>query len=389
MPHLLTQDFIRRHGLPSLAEQFHIKVRRHGEFPNLVHLKYDQINSPMGEPVVQECRGLILDEADDWRVVSYPFRKFFNHGEGHAAQIDWATAEVQEKLDGSLMVLYWYAGEWRVASSGTPDASGPVWGHMGTFADLFWEAWRAMGWCLPMTPAGPLHRRCFMFEMMTPFNRVVVPHDRHKLVLIGCRDLFEGFAESDPKRWAIAFAWESVRSYPLQTIDDVLKAAAALSPAEGEGYVVVDAAFNRVKVKSPAYVALAHAKDGCGPSKLLDLIRANESAEFLSYFPEFKAAHEHVAGLYAALCDDLERDYAAIRDIQPQKDFAIAAQRSRCSSPLFAMRAGKCSSVREFFAKANVGALEKALKYDPAVVVRLMGRCATDPEAAEAPAAIA
>jgi tRNA splicing ligase len=53
--------------------------------------------------VVQECRGLILDESANWRIVAFPYTKFFNYGEEHAASIDWSTACVQEKLDGSLM----------------------------------------------------------------------------------------------------------------------------------------------------------------------------------------------------------------------------------------------------------------------------------------------
>src|SRR4051812_14936403 len=74
----LTQQFLESNALEELTTRYAIKVKRHGEFPNLVMLKYDQINSPMSEPIVQECRGIILDEADNWRVVSFPFRKFFN-----------------------------------------------------------------------------------------------------------------------------------------------------------------------------------------------------------------------------------------------------------------------------------------------------------------------
>lgn len=61
----------------------------------------------MKEPIVQECRGLILDEAEGWRVVCMPYKKFFNFGEDCCADIDWSTAKVQEKLDGSLISLYW------------------------------------------------------------------------------------------------------------------------------------------------------------------------------------------------------------------------------------------------------------------------------------------
>jgi hypothetical protein len=365
---LQTQIFIETHGLAALTDQLRIKTRRHDRFPNLVHLKYDQINSPMADPVVQECRGLILDESDGWRVVSYPFDKFFNYGEPNAAAIDWTTAAVQEKLDGSLMVLYRYAREWQVASSGSPDAGGDVWGHTGTFADLFWETWKLAGYGLPDESQPPA---CFMFELMTPFNRVVVPHQDSRLICIGARDLTT-LGEVPADKIAAQFGWRPVRSFPLQTLDDVLTAAKALNPMDAEGFVVVDASFHRVKVKSPQYVALHHAKDGTSPGRMLEMVRSNESAEFLAYFPQLQEAFNYVQGQYAALCDELEAAYLAIKDIPGQKDFAAAALKTRSSSPLFALRANKCRTVREFFTGATLPSLERAINLDVAKVQRLL-----------------
>src|SRR3989304_4986341 len=113
------QKFLREYGLAKLEEQFSIIARRHSGYNNLVCLKYNMIDSPMSERITQECRGIILDEENDWAIVSRSFDKFFNFGEGHAAKINWDTANVQEKLDGSLMALYHYRDKWHVQSSGT------------------------------------------------------------------------------------------------------------------------------------------------------------------------------------------------------------------------------------------------------------------------------
>ena len=78
------QKYLREQGLESLKAEFKISDRRHQEFNNLVCLKYSQIESPMAAKIVQQCRGIILDEAHDWAIVSYPYDKFFNYGEGHA-----------------------------------------------------------------------------------------------------------------------------------------------------------------------------------------------------------------------------------------------------------------------------------------------------------------
>lgn len=348
---LLPVKHLRNGGtLADLETRYAIKVRRHGRFPNLVLLKYDQINSPMAEPLVQQCRALILDEADNWRPVAVPFFKFFNHGEPNAALLDWSTARVQEKLDGSLMTLYSHGDEWHVSSSGLPDAEGPT-GHGFTFHELFWRTWDQLGYALPVDA-----NCCYMFELMTPYNRVVVPHKQSRIVLHGVRQL-DTLREVGLHNWP----WETVREFPLNSLEAILTACAALNPLECEGYVVVDGGFNRVKVKSPQYVALAHMKDGMSTRRMLEIVRANESDEFLTHFPEFREMYDDVRGRFDALIAELDADYASIGHLSSQKDFALQACKSRCSSALFALRASKVSNLREFFAGATIQAVERAL----------------------------
>jgi tRNA splicing ligase len=71
-----------------------------------LQLRYDQFRSPFGEPIVQECRGLILDEKENWKLVAYPYKKFFNYQEKYAAELDWKNITVYEKVDGSIATLY-------------------------------------------------------------------------------------------------------------------------------------------------------------------------------------------------------------------------------------------------------------------------------------------
>ena len=79
---LKVQQYLIDFGLDTLQDQFKIKVRRHNKYPNLICLNYNQLeSSPKDHPVVRECRGLILDEENNWFVVSYPYKRFFNYGE--------------------------------------------------------------------------------------------------------------------------------------------------------------------------------------------------------------------------------------------------------------------------------------------------------------------
>lgn len=342
---MLLQSFLRDGGtLADLLAQYAIKHRRHAEHSNLVLLKYNQIDSPMGERIVQEARGCILDEANDWAVVSRSFCKFFNHGEGHAAPIDWATAEVQEKVDGSLCSLYWYGDRWRVATTGTPDASGDLHGFGRTFAALFWETWKASQCVLPGDEAKGV---TFLMELTSPWNRIVVQHKASGLTLLGARRTSGEWLHLDAAS-ALLRTVRPVRSFPLQSFDDIAKTFSSLSPLETEGYVVVDSAFRRVKVKHPGYVALHHAKDGMSLRAFVEMARSGETGEVIAAFPEFAERLGMVRERYETFVGEVANDYERLRAIPEQKAFALEAVKTRCSSALFQTRAGKSESVRRF-----------------------------------------
>jgi hypothetical protein len=355
----IVREYLRACGLQDLRDRYAIKAKRHNEYPNLVLLKYSQIESPMSAPVVQACRGIILDESNDWRPVSWPYSKFFNYGEGHAAPIDWASARVYEKLDGSLVVLYWYAARWHMQTSGTPDGETPVYGAGLTFKQLFWQTWEAVGYDgLP-----DYTNYCYIFELMTPYNRVVVPHSKSRIVLHGVRDVRTG-QEVAPERLATRYGYECAKTYPLGCFDDCLTAARAINPMEGEGYIVCDANFNRVKVKSPAYVALAHLKDSLSPRRLLEIVRTNEGDEFLSYCPEWRGVYEGIKARYDALCDEVAARYAEIAAIDDAKAFALEATRHDYSGLLFSLKKWRIASVREGMATMHLQRLEALLRIE-------------------------
>lgn len=353
---LAVQEYLRVHGLEALCERFAIRAKRHEAHPNLVHLKYSQIESPMGETVVQQCRGIVLDESAEWAAVCVPYFKFFNHGEGHAASIDWSTATVYEKLDGTLCCLYFYEDEWHVSTTGTPDASGPVGGDSQTFRDLFWETWGGLSYEFPCCK-----KATYLFELMTPLNRVVVPHASSRLVLHGVRSR-PTLREHDPRWIAHLHDWECVRTFPFGSLAAVVEQANNLSPLESEGYVVCDAQFNRVKVKGSQYVALAHAKDRLTERGMLDLVRVNEGSEFLAYFPELAAEYDRQKARYESLIDRIGLAYTFHRDTPGQKEFALAVKDLPYSGALFSLRAGKAGSVTELLSALPAKRLEELLE---------------------------
>ncbi|MEM6597823.1 MAG: T4 RnlA family RNA ligase [Cyanobacteria bacterium P01_C01_bin.69] len=357
MKDLALQTYLKTKGLDALQAAFGIKVRRHDQLGNLVCFKYSQYESPMDEIVVQQCRGIILDEANDWAVVSYPYDKFFNYGEGNAATIDWDAATVQDKLDGSLMTLYFYDGQWQVQSSGTPDASGDVSGYKMTFAELLWQTWKQLNYDLPHG----YEDYCFMFELETPYNRIVVQHSEHSLILHGVRNV-KTYREASPAVWADKMGWQAVNSYAFGTIEALVAQAEQLDPLQQEGFIVCDASFNRIKLKSSEYVKLSHMKDGSSYRKLLSVVVNNESAEFLAYFQELQSLFDEITEQYAELVSFVEQEYDKYKDIETQKDFAMSVKDFPYSGALFALRAGKVSSVRDYMAGIAVTKVEQYLE---------------------------
>jgi hypothetical protein len=385
IPHVVA--FLREGGtLNDLLTSRGIVGKRHREHENLVLLKYNQIESPMVDPLVQECRGLVLDEADNWRVVSRAFDKFFNYGEGHAAPIDWSTAEVQEKVDGSMIAVYAYKGAWHAATTGTPDGCGDVHGNdasgswsprPGTslpvpdsFAGYFWQT--LSFYDVPLfneAPKGAGECITWIFELTGPLNRVVIPHAEAKVTLLGAR-LTEGgkwIPLGDAKK-ILGGNVPAVRSFPLQTVDDILTSFATLSPLAQEGYVVCDAAFNRIKVKHPRYVALHHAKDGMSVRAFVDIAKTGETPEVIAVFPEMKPQLDDIRDRFNALVFATESDFDAYKRLTPKKDFALAIKHLPHSAALFQMYDGKAPSARAFYASRTADQLMPllGLKADPA-----------------------
>lgn len=335
---LQVQKEINEIGIEKVIEKYSLNSRTHKIFPNLRLLKYD-IFSPMGERVSQECRGIILDEKNNWEVVARPFDKFFNLTEEHAAKIDWDSAKVLEKLDGSLVPMWWYGGEWRFSTSGSPDASGKVQGNPFDFQTLIKNVWKELGYKYPS-----VIDCTFIFELITRYNKIVVDYKgQNRLVLLGVRNNKTG-KEYDPSAVvnALNLNYEVVRQFDqLKTLEDTIQQVETLNGLKEEGYVVVDKFYNRVKIKAPHYVTLHRLKgEYFNRKRALELVLLGETSEVLSYFPEWKDDIELVKNKYHEFKSSILNTYEMYKNIESQKDFALAIKDAPMTSVLFAMRKG-------------------------------------------------
>ena len=375
------QKYILQHGeeksFAYFRDDLHLVVKEATD-GHRVLFKYDMIDSPLGHPICQEARGLILDRGDNWKVISWPFKKFFNLGEGHAAPIDLATARVLEKVDGTCITCYQWDGKWRVQTLGMIDADGAVNNVFPptTFAELFY---RVLGVCSCDLDAVLNPIFTYTFELATPYNRIVTRYEKERVVLLSIRSMNSllleipsesiVFSEMYLKIKSIAPHVELPRFHPiaLNSLAEVADLAAAL-PQMDEGYVVVDANFNRVKVKNPSYLALLHLKEASSSSvkALVQLVLTNEGSEFLTYFPEFQEQYDRISNAINSLKNRIQDVWDTTKEIEVQKDFALAVMASKVpfTGVLFNLRKGTIKSVGEGLAKTEPKHVVEALKLE-------------------------
>lgn len=278
---LAIQTYLRQHHLDfeTLKEELGIKARTSPDYRLL--LKYDKFdNKGYKYQETRECRGLILNYARDYEVLSYPFYKFFNHFEPLAATIDWTTARAYQKFDGTCISIYQHNGAWDISTLGSLDCEGPVNSEINlTFYDLVSPLFIKIA-----SKLKPSYT--YVFELCSKLNRIVTLYDHAFLKLILVRDAktleeipIENFKD----------VLDIAPSTKVSSLEEVIEMANNLKNLE-EGYVVKDAAGNRIKVKSDSYFSAFSIKNELGTSfgSMLKFIFAGNYEEFLHLFPEYR-----------------------------------------------------------------------------------------------------
>lgn len=278
------------------AEPYYIKIKEDGPY---VMFSYDQIRSDFSYNIVREARGIIFRKGKWETPVCWAFNKFGNYGESYAPEIDWDTAFVTEKVDGSLMKVWW-DGDWHISTNGCIDAFKAELNNvkMPDFGYYFLEALGKYYNSFGEFVSGLETHRTYMFELVGPYNRVVVPYDEPDLYFLGARANSSGeeFCCSERVAGALGLGkFKRPAHYSLSSLDDCIKAA-ELKTWDDEGFVVCDAQFNRVKIKSPAYVLAHFARNNNVITRkhLINIILANEIEEFKCYAADYKEELEKV-----------------------------------------------------------------------------------------------
>lgn len=369
---LIENSKTHRDPLSLLKEQYGISAKQHTQYHNLFQFSYDQIQSAPHkfEQIVIESRGIILNSLKGWAVVARPFDRFFNYGEAPQlqAKFDWSNIRAEEKLDGSLMILYHYDFMWRVATKGSPNAGGNCGNFNITFSELFWDTFHnqygneAETW-EPIIP-DEFIEYTFMFELTSKFNRVVTSQQENngKLTLIGIRHNETGVEIS-----TAAVKYERIKQFNLSNINQIIAASKELDPNKQEGFVIVDSNYNRIKVKSDKYVLIHHLKESVNDVRLIGLVKSGEESEVFIYFPDIKTRFDELKMKFETLdivLDSIYNEKVNGVSFNSQKDFALFVQDNfvqKYHSYFYARHSGRVNNANEWLISKNDSSLVELL----------------------------
>lgn len=317
---------------------------------NLVIFKYNQFNSDFSSKVVRESRGIILEKGT-WNIVAHPFDKFFNYGESYAYNLLLDDSYILEKVDGSIIKVYFYNGEWRVATNGTIDANDASNMDGISFAKIFFDVVSKEDFDKLTADFSP--NLTYIFELIHPANRIVVDYDGLKeLIFIGLKENdgklcdFNIFYKSIKKKYEKLFKSLPIRFpkvFDLKKVKDVseLSEIADKENESGngfEGFVITqvkdDIVIGRVKVKSPKYVHLHHVATGESvTNNLIRVLLENEEEEFEVYLDKLpdsvKEEYKLLKKTYFDLIEYLSKEgeyYRKRASTITRKDLALDIQ---------------------------------------------------------------
>lgn len=181
-------DYLTWNGLnpERLMETYGVRVVSEGD----LHLfKYADSGAKWTEPLVHECRGVIVRQSGThWHVVSRPWDKFWNLHEGYCrvflnVEEHLPEMALHEKADGTAIQLWFDESRdaWRASTLGTITTR-PLHNRGETFESMFWTTSRIR----PLLDY--LHRgTTYLFELCTPENRIVTRYERPHVVFLGAR----------------------------------------------------------------------------------------------------------------------------------------------------------------------------------------------------------
>jgi hypothetical protein len=226
-------------------------------------------------------------------ISSFPFIRFFNHGESEAAPVDFSNADMIEKMDGTHVGVF-FVGDVcqfhtrKMCSVDDRDLEKKITSFYGKdFAFM-----PTIKTYVDAVNFSKIDRDfTFVFEFIHEASYVLTKYspEQYGLYLLSARNTatHQEFTELELNEIAVRLGVR--RPTLFDTIDDLDKIQEMFDSVDledFEGFVFRDRGTgNRVKVKDPEYVRKHHFLDETSYKRILPRILEGEEEEVLTYFP--------------------------------------------------------------------------------------------------------
>jgi len=303
------------------------------------------------DEVTLSCRGLVFD--DEGNQVSYPFKKFFNIEENkHTPANDF---EIYEKVDGSLITVFNYNGEWVVSSRGSFTSDQAI-----AAQKLFKQL---------MNLDRIDKAATYLFELIAPWNRIVVDYgEREELILLGARAKYFEASHLDLYELSKMLGCNLIRKFDFDDYKEIQK----LNWENSEGFIVRFSNGDRCKIKFADYVKLHRVLTNCSSydiwenlkefNKLPEEMLQDVPDEFYDWVHgvewKLRKSFNHIEHLHMAHLSSI------IRYGLDRKEFALRVQELDDANHglIFAMYNNKQDKVKQLIWKMIKPEYEKPFK---------------------------
>lgn len=225
-----------------------VEAKRHSSLPLTIYNYSRECQfSKSWDAVTLQCRGIIIDDSDV--IVARAFDKFFNYEEvKDSGEIPLHDEYVyfQEKMDGSLGILFYYAGDWHMATKGSFESD---------------QAKAGLSILKKKYDLSKFHKTLtYLCEIIYPENRIVVDYAEEKIMFLSAS------TEGRELSWSTAKAMfhssgileEDIVPTSIESIShSIFKAYKDRNDIGKEGFVLRFHPSNyRMKIKFDEYVRL-------------------------------------------------------------------------------------------------------------------------------------
>lgn len=381
---LLVQEFLETHTFSELKEKHGVEVSFNKK-GTLFSLNYNQIESKNDDPLAQDCRGLILSLNDKssllaqtklinnrysydhicpghTNIVAWPFKRFFNYGQQEAANVDMNDASIIQKVDGTLIICYYFEGKFNIATRSVPEADIVLDPNNSlTFRTLFEKVLKEtynVDFDTFSKELSPDYT--YMFELCSYMNRIVVRYETDQIFFLSVRNKFTGREEVPHQK---LFGISQPKEFSLSSINDIVSFVNETDAFQQEGVVVRDSNFNRIKIKNPQHNLMNKARDLLGSSQRaclsLILLEKDDDAmpllndqikkNILSLKESFVKLNHYVNDQFDKCYADTQKDIELNKQENARKLFALNVQRYNCfSAYMFDRFVGKTADFKSW-----------------------------------------